>query len=88
MSEPLAPGEYFIAECPPGHFYLHFGCPCGAGHRTAVPIKEKLEAADANKNIWWWNGKREGITVNPSLNLVYEPCKWHGWLENGEWRLA
>lgn len=88
MDQTLAPGEYFIAECPVGRFYMHFGCPCGTGHRTAIPIKAGLDSGDANKNIWWWNGKRDDITLNPSIFLTYEPCKWHGYLENGEWRLA
>lgn len=86
MGVELKPGEYFIAECPEGHFYMHFGCPCGTGHRCAIALESKEQPVSGSKYVWNWNGIREPITVSPSIYQGEFACKWHGWLQNGEWR--
>lgn len=88
MDHPLAPGEYFIAECPEGHFYLHFGCPCGQGHRSAIQLESAENPFSAENRVWKWDGVREPITVHPSIHMTGCSCQWHGWLQNGEWRVA
>lgn len=74
----VSPGDYFIAECPEGNYYIKYMCPCGCGKPDSIPIGNFFEGS------WKWNGDRENITLTPSI-LRHQVCGWHGFLTNGYW---
>ena len=60
---------------------LMFQCPCGCGNLGWL-------AFDNGQNphpCWRFDGNRERPTLTPSVFNAGMPCRWHGWLRNGEW---
>lgn len=60
-------------------------CPaCGCEHD--VPVKP------GNPQGWGWDGNQERPTLSPSIFFSAghgkrnPDCRWHGFLQNGEWR--
>ena len=62
--------------------WMWFVCPCGCGETYPLPI-----TTEPNGYGWFWNGDEKLPTLSPSI-LKTGACKWHGWLQNGEWRAA
>jgi hypothetical protein len=65
--------------------YLQFRCPCGCGLPGGLTLK--------GEQPWSWNGSRERATCTPSVgfygrNRRGDGFHWHGFLTDGEWRLA
>lgn len=56
-----------------------FRCPCGCGFESWLPVNR-------GDNGWNWNGDRERPTLTPSILQSGLPCKWHGYLTDGEFR--
>lgn len=61
-----------------------FGCPCGCGDTTAVPV---MKGPNVKGRHWGWDGKEDAPTLTPSLQRM-DGCKWHGWLRGGKWVTA
>lgn len=61
-----------------------FRCPCGCGTEGYLPVRPK-GASRTRKPEWEWDGNSEKPTLSPSVFNSGLPCKWHGWLRNGEW---
>lgn len=60
---------------------MAFICPCGdCGLEGVLHFSPRPDRAS-----WKWDGNMEHPTLSPSVNAVGFPCKWHGWLKNGEW---
>jgi hypothetical protein len=80
----LPPGAIaFIPKDEPE--FLMFRCPCGCGLPGSLRLKGEYS--------WEWNGSQEAPTCRPSVgfyghNQRSEGHHWHGWLTDGEWRLA
>lgn len=63
---------------------IGFRCPCGCGSEGYLPIR--MEGFPRTQTPEWeWDGNREKPTLHPSVFNKGLPCKWHGWLRNGEW---
>ena len=58
-----------------------FRCPCGCGQESWLPVNR-------GQNGWNWDGNRERPTLSPSVLQSGLPCKWHGYLRNGQWENA
>ena len=58
---------------------IAFRCPCGCGHKSWLPVEREQRG-------WDWDGNREAPTLTQSVLQSGLPCKWHGYLTNGEWR--
>ena len=58
---------------------MAFRCPCGCGYTSWLPV-------DREERGWAWDGNREAPTLTPSILQSGLPCKWHGFLTNGEFR--
>jgi len=59
---------------------LAFRCPCGCGSEgwlNTVPV-----GPDSG---WKFTGTVDAPTLHPSVFNTGMPCRWHGWLRNGEW---
>jgi hypothetical protein len=59
---------------------IAFICPCGCGNESYLPIRGR-----GHPQEWDWNGDRLDPTLSPSIFNSGLPCRWHGWLRNGEW---
>ncbi|NOX41138.1 MAG: hypothetical protein GXP05_11690 [Alphaproteobacteria bacterium] len=62
---------------------MSFVCPCGCGNKCYIKFEDSEGAAAAPR--WNWDGNKENPTLTPSVFNTGLPCKWHGWLQNGEW---
>ncbi|MBY0581546.1 MAG: hypothetical protein K2P68_01330 [Sphingomonas sp.] len=60
---------------------IAFRCPCGCGFESWLPIRD-------DHTGWQWDGNREAPSLTPSVLQSGLPCKWHGYLTNGEWRVC
>ena len=58
---------------------IAFRCPCGCGFESYLPIGRDEQG-------WEWNGSREFASIKPSIPQIGLPCKWHGFLTDGEFR--
>lgn len=58
-----------------------FRCPCGCGCESYLPI-----AGPDKSEGWVWDGNRDRPTLTPSILQSGLPCKWHGYLTDGEFR--
>ena len=56
---------------------IAFRCPCGCGHDSWLPVCREERG-------WIWDGNREAPSLTPSILQSGLPCKWHGYLTNGE----
>lgn len=80
----LKPGAYehvvnADAEC----CGFDFRCPCGCGTLGYLPLSN---APDKEAGPHWkLTGTLEVPTLQPSVQQM-GPCKWHGYLVNGEWK--
>ncbi len=63
-----------------------FRCPCGCGREGYLPIRAEGHARTQTPE-WEWNGSEDAATLRPSV-LQIGGCCWHGWLTDGEWRVA
>lgn len=59
---------------------IAFRCPCGCGFESYLPVRS------ADRPSWSWNGSREAASTTPSILQSGLPCKWHGYLTDGEFR--
>lgn len=57
---------------------IAFRCPCGCGYESWLPLNRE--------GGWNWDGNREAPTCTPSILQSGLPCKWHGYLTDGEFR--
>jgi hypothetical protein len=58
---------------------IAFRCPCGCGFDSWLPLGQEQRG-------WEWNGSREAASTTPSILQSGLPCKWHGYLTDGEFR--
>ncbi|WP_425354930.1 DUF6527 family protein [Oceaniglobus trochenteri] len=58
-----------------------FNCPCGCGLRSFLAFDDGVNPSPH----WKWDGNRERPTLSPSVFNTGMPCRWHGWLRQGEW---
>lgn len=63
---------------------IGFRCPCGCGSEGYLPIR-KAGWTEADGAAWDWDGDEVKPTLSPSVYNSGLPCKWHGYLRNGEW---
>ena len=63
---------------------LVFMCPCGCSEPGALDIRRP---GFVERPSWVWDGNKEAPTLLPSIQRNSN-CRWHGFLENGIWRLA
>ena len=75
----LSPGMAKWADFENGT-HLSFVCPCGCGSANQIPVH-----CGDNGAGWKWNGDRARPTLTPSIAQT-TPCKWHGFLTDGEFR--
>ena len=61
---------------------IMFKCPCGCGGRGFLPFRD----GDNDHPSWVWDGNKEQPTLTPSVHCTGWKCKWHGYLQNGEWK--
>lgn len=85
INAPDVPAGAIAFYPPESPVYLQFRCPCGCGLPGSLRLQEP--------NAWTWNGSRDAPTCTPSVgfygrNQRSEGHHWHGWLTDGEWRLA
>jgi hypothetical protein len=60
---------------------IEFICPCGCGHECYVNITPGHPSPS-----WKWNGDKDKPTLKPSIFNTGLPCRWHGYLTDGEFR--
>lgn len=77
-----APGAIELRAIDGDIWGIGFRCPCGCGEESWLPLEPR------NPHGWTWDGNREAPTLEPSVLQSGLPCKWHGFLRNGEWVLA
>jgi hypothetical protein len=58
---------------------IAFRCPCGCDYESWMPVHPD------NPESWHWDGNRDAPSLTPSVLQSGLPCKWHGYLTNGEW---
>lgn len=80
---PKNPGEYCFLPDGNGrqHAAIAFMCPCGCGVEGCVELRPLAD----QRPSWEWNGNLEAPTLQPSIQRNIE-CRWHGYLEGGNWR--
>ena len=62
---------------------IAFRCPCGCGFQSYMPVHSP-GAEPTGRPEWAFNGSEEAPTTTPSILQSGLPCKWHGYLTNGE----
>jgi len=55
---------------------LRFLCPACKQHNIVIPL--------TGEHAWQHTGTVETLTVTPSIDAQTPPCRWHGWIRNGE----
>lgn len=65
-----------------GPFGMEHNCPCGCGNISYCGL---TPPSPPGRSHWQFNEDIVNPTLSPSLQMGF-PCKWHGYLENGEWR--
>ena len=60
---------------------LRFRCPACGEHRISIPVGAQTQAVPP---IWAAHGTVENLTVTPSIDALTPPCRWHGFVTNGE----
>lgn len=60
---------------------VQFVCPCGCGHMSYLSL-----SPDHPSPVWTWNGDKDRPTMKPSIFNTGLPCRWHGYLTDGEFR--
>lgn len=60
---------------------LDFRCPACGEHRIAIPIGP---GSVFPSKPWDATGTVENLTVTPSIDAHTPPCRWHGFITNGE----
>lgn len=63
-------------------------CPCGCGEEIWLPVRPMGSPEKGNHPRWGYDGNAEAPTLSPSVYNTGLPCKWHGFLRNGEWTEA
>lgn len=58
---------------------IAFRCPCGCGYESWLPVAK-------GERGWEWNGSFDAPSLTPSILQSGLPCKWHGYLTDGEFR--
>lgn len=58
---------------------IAFRCPCGCGYESWLPVTK-------GERGWDWNGDFDNPSLTPSILQAGLPCKWHGYLTDGEFR--
>lgn len=58
---------------------LRFRCPACQQHQIVVPVGET-----ASYSVWSLAGEISNATVRPSIDATTPPCRWHGFITNGE----
>lgn len=66
---------------------IGFRCPCGCGNEGYLPVRAP-EMERTQRPEWEWDGNTVAPTLSPSVFNTGMPCKWHGYLRNGEWVLV
>ena len=67
-----------------------FDCPLCGRHSVLAWFKDRGVPDDAEPGPGRWTPTGSGfndLTLMPSINLDVKPdspCKWHGWVKNGE----
>ena len=62
---------------------IAFRCPCGCGLESYLPVHSP-GAKSTGSLEWEFNGDEVNSTTTPSILQIGLPCKWHGFLTNGE----
>lgn len=57
-----------------------FLCPCGCGNESYLPNE-----VAGHGSGWTFSGPDDALTARPSVLQSGMPCKWHGWLTDGQW---
>lgn len=81
----MAPGAIELRAIGGEVMGIGFRCPCGCGYESWLPVRPRDKP---NKQAWTWDGNCCAPTLEPSVLQSGLPCKWHGFLRNGEWVLA
>lgn len=78
--EGLQAGAFEPVENSEGLLGLRFRCPCGCDNESWVNTKPV-----GPDQGWTFSGTLDNPTLHPSVFNTGMPCRWHGWLRNGEW---
>ena len=62
---------------------IAFRCPCRCGYRSWMPVRSPGEPHRGTLE-WEFNGDLASPSTTPSILQSGLPCKWHGYLTNGE----
>lgn len=77
-------GDYAFSERSDGTKLIAIGIP-DPGERGWVRIMIPISASQRTASTWWWDGREDEPTLNPSI-LTHG--SWHGWVTKGEMREA
>lgn len=69
---------------------ISFDCPCGqCGERCYLSFENPIDGGEKIGNVTWYRvGETfENMTLTPSIQRMGK-CRWHGFLTNGEFRVA
>lgn len=85
MRERRLPGSFSVSE-PDGNGEIDFWycCPCGCGRIAPLNVGVEFKPSGPEAS-WTWNGSRSAATLTPSVNHVGH---WHGWLNDGYWKVC
>lgn len=69
-----------------------FNCPkcqlANKSHRVAVYFENPLDGKEKldHVHIYWRRegGTFENLSLTPSINMIHDECRWHGFITNGE----
>lgn len=66
---------------------LRFRCPGCREHFIVIPV-DREGSGTSIPPVWTARGELETLTVAPSIDAITPPCRWHGWIVDGEVRNA
>jgi hypothetical protein len=75
------PGAFSVVEYEGQPVGIAHVCPCGCGELSFCAL---LPFYKGTAPVWTMTGTLDAPTLEPSVQ-VRHPCKWHGYLQNGEW---
>lgn len=80
-------GSWMIDECDEdGRHDFWYCCPCGCGSIGPLTVGDGFKPdKEPGEHTWFWNGSFDRPTLTPSVNHVGH---WHGYLTDGEWKIA
>jgi len=76
--EGMRPGAVEFREIEGTVRGIAFRCPCACGYESYLPVNI------LDRPSWQWNGSFDAPSTTPSILQSGLPCKWHGYLTNGE----